>query len=375
MSIKSGFWLQYASQKGDDLVDLVDDLAADGYRPGVVFAPVGAPARLARLYGEARADGEAFLDPSGFLLDGESRPQRANNFPWLDRSYGRPDDLVGWTRWMETSLEHQLSDDFLDGADEPTILVTPSPQLTASTGTDELYTVIDAATAARASIAGGRECWLGIAVDRDYLRNDARLTELADAVVTAGFPGVIFRCFQAELTPITDHRLLDGLRELVEGCAGGDVEIFLPSAGWMGWLATAWGAAGYSGGLPKSSWIDRMPTPMRYTGRRESIFERQLLRHVPVVVHEQLMDDDGYDECPCDSCAAMDGDYDAEEAKLHQIRVAHAWSGDLRPLNSIGRRRAIRSRINEAIDFRDNLPRALQTRAKAGFLDTWLALV
>jgi hypothetical protein len=143
----------------------------------------------------------------------------------------------------------------------------------------------------------------------------------------------------------------------------------------MGWLASAWGATGYSGGLSKGSWVDRMPTPMRNPGRRESIFERHLLRHILWALHEQLVNDDGYDECTCDSCEAMDGDYDAHEATLHQIRVAHAWSGELRPLNSIGRRRAIRGRIDEAIDFRDDLPRALRDRADAGFLDTWRALV
>ena len=39
----AGFWLQYASQNADDLVGLADDLAVTGYRPGVVFCPVGGP--------------------------------------------------------------------------------------------------------------------------------------------------------------------------------------------------------------------------------------------------------------------------------------------------------------------------------------------
>jgi hypothetical protein len=375
VSIGSGFWLQHAAQNADGLVALADDLSDDGYRPGVVFSPVGSPNRLSGLYGRARSRGEAFIDPSGFLIDRDRSHQREMNFPWLDASYGRPSDLGGWTEWIEESIRHQLSPELLSLADEPSILVTASPQLTASTGTAELYMVIDAAAAARDSEAGGRECWLGVCVDRDYLRNDARLTELGDAVVTSGFPGVVFRFFQSELTPITDRRLLDGLRELVEGCAGAGVEIFLPSAGWVGWLAGAWGARGYSGGLSKSSWFDRMPTPMRYTGRRESIFEPQLLRHVAWSLHERLADEADYEECSCSSCAAMGGRYDAEEAKIHQIRVAHAWSEQLRPLNAIGRRRAIRARLDSAIDFRDDLPRGLRDRADAGFLDTWRALV
>jgi len=375
VSIESGFWLQYAAQNADALVGLADVLADDGYRPGVVFTPVGSTNRLSRLYGKARSSGEAFIDPSGFLLDRDRSHQREVNFPWLDASYGRPTDLNGWTQWVEESIRHQLSAELLSLADEPSILVTASPQQIASTGTAELYTIIDAATAARDSEAGDRECWLGVCVDRDYLRNAARLTELADAVVTAGFPGVIFRFFQSELTPISDQRLLDGLRELVEGCAGADVEIFLPSGGWVGWLSRAWGALGYSGGISKSSWFDRMPTPMTNPGRRDSIFEPQLLRHVQWSLHEQLTDEADYEECSCASCARMGGAYDADEAKLHQIRVAHAWSDELRPLNTIGRRRAIRARLDAAIDFRDALPHTLRDRADAGFLDTWRALV
>jgi hypothetical protein len=375
VSIETGFWLQYPAQRAEELIALADDLAADGPRPGVVFAPVGASSRLARLYQHARDRGEAFVDPSGFLLDRDSTAQRAANYPWLDATYGRPTDAGTWTTWMTESLEHQLSNDLRGAADEPSILVTPSPQLTAATGTAELYAVLDAAEAARVDVAGDRECWLGIAVDRDYLRLDARLTELADAVVTAGFPGVVFRCFQTELPPIGDRRLLGGLRDLVEGCASGDIGVFLPNAGWVGWLALAWGATGYSAGLTKGSWFDRMPTPMRNPGRREYIFEGQLLRHESWAIHQQLAADPGYEDCSCRSCRAMQGAYDADNAAVHQIRVAHAWTSELRGLNLVARRRAIRSRLEDSVEFRDSLPRALRDRADAGFLDTWLALV
>jgi hypothetical protein len=373
--MEEGFWLQYASNYADEFVSFADDLAVDGYRPGVVFAPVGAPARLSRLFAKARAQGAAFLDPSGFLIDRAPSPQRENNFPWLDVSYGRPNDVDGWTPWMEQSLEHQLSQDLRQGATAPTIVVTPSPQLSAAVGMEELYAIVDAATAARDSTAGESECWIGIAVDRDYLREEARLTELANALVTAGFPGVVFRCFQGELAPVTDRRLLEGLRELVEGCAGGDVGIFLPNAGWMGFLTLAWGATGFSGGLSKGSWFDRMPTPMTNPGRRETIFERQLLRHVRWTLHEQLLGEDGYEGCACRSCVAQDGRYDANEAKLHQIRVAHEWSDDLRALNLVARRHFIRGLLVSATDFRDSLPRTLRDRTEANFLNTWLSLV
>jgi len=345
VSITDGFWLQYPAQKADDLVDLAGDLAATGYRPGVVFAPVGAPERLTRLYGRARGAGEAFLDPSGFLIDRDAGARRAQNFPWLDPSYGRPTDVATWAAWMSESLRHQLSNDFLGGADDPSIIVTPSPQLTAATGTAELYAVLDAAEAARDAVVAGPECWLGIVVDRDYLRLDARLTELADAVVTADYPGVVLRVFQTDLPPVADRRLLSGLRDLVEGCAGSGVKVFLPNSGWIGWLALAWGATGYSAGLSKGSWFDRIPTPMRNPGRREYIFEPQLLRHESWAIHQQLAADPAYRGCTCVSCQAMGGAFDSDHSAVHQIRIAHAWSDGLRPLNSIGRRRAIRDRI------------------------------
>ena len=211
MSLESGFWLQYATQRSATLVGLADDLAGDGYRPGVIFVPLGAPRTLRSLYDRDRPRGGAFLDPCGHLIDRVTSTRRATNFPWLDISFGSPNNVASWTDWMETSLEHQLSDDLLDGADEPSIVVTPSPQLAAATGTRELYTIIDSATATRDAYDGEPECWLGLDVDRDYLRNVTRLTELANAVVTAGFPGVVLRCFQLELPPITDRRLLDGL--------------------------------------------------------------------------------------------------------------------------------------------------------------------
>jgi hypothetical protein len=353
------------------LVALPDDLAADGYRPGVIFAPVGGPRTLRELYGRARARGEAFLDPSGHLIDRPSSTRRAENFPWLDALYGRPTDVARWRDWMQISLGHQLSADLIGGSDEPSIVVTPSPLLTAATGAAELYTILDAANATRDEYDGLPALWLGLDIDRDFLRNPARLTEFANAVVTSGYPGVVLRCFQLELPPITDRRLIEGLRELVEGCAATDIGIALPGSGWLGWLASAWGATAWSGGISKSSWVNRIPTPMNNPGRRATIFEPQLLRHVQWDVHEELASTAEYKHCVCRSCQTMAGIHDAHEANIHQIRVAHVWSNETRGLNAHALRRRTREHVDEAIDFRDGLPLALRTRVEAGFLNTW----
>jgi hypothetical protein len=371
----SAFWLQYGSQNSDELVGLAADLERTGSRPGVVFVPVGAPERLKRLYQLARGGGEAFLAPSGFLLDRKESPQRRKNFPWLEQAYRRPTDVAGWAQWMEHALEHQLSEDLRGNAAEPSLLVTPAPQLTGAAGTQELYDIVDAATAARDSTAGGRECWLEIVVDRDYLRQEARLTELANTIVTAGFPGVVFRCFHSELPPVSDRRLLEGLRELVEGCAGADIGFFLPNSGWLGWLAMAWGSMAFSGGLARSSWYDRMPGAMANVPKRQMIFEHQLIRHVDWTLHTSLMKVPEYRACACASCEAMGRVYQQDLERVHQLRVAHAWSDDLKPRNIVGRRQTIRTQLDAAIDFREALPIRMRERAESGFLDTWRALV
>ena len=61
--------------------------------------------------------------------------------------------------------------------------------------------------------------------------------------------------------------------------------------------------------------------------------------------------------------------------EIHQIRIAHAWSNETRGFNPHALRRAIRDRIDGAIEFRDSLSRPMQSRVDAGSLDTWRGLV
>jgi hypothetical protein len=373
VTVVHGFWLQHGSQGADQLVSLADDLEQVGARPGVIFAPVGTPAKLKQLYQRVRERGEAFLDPSGYLLDRGPSPQRRGYFPWLEQKYKRPTDVAKWTDWMKFSLEHQLSERLRGEGSGPSIVVTPSPQLTAAAGTDELYAIVDAANVVRGLMA--EECWLGVVVDRDYLRQETRLTELANTLVTAGFQGIVFRCFHSELAPVTDRRVLEGVRELVEGCAAAGIGILLPNSGWLGWLAMAWGATGFSGGLAKSSWYDRMPGAMANVQRKETFFEPQLIRHVSWTVHSSLAQVAKYIACACTSCSVMGDAYEPDLAKVHQIRIAHGWNESLRSENVVARRRKIRARLDAAIDFRDDLPVRLRERTEASFLDTWRALV
>lgn len=375
--IQGGYWLQHTRNEADALVAFADVLVpTPAGRPGVVLTPVNNPTTLQGLYERARSRGEAFLDPCGFFIDlRDPSRYRQRDFPWLDATYPRPTTTAEWRTWMRLSLDHQLSPALHGTAPPPSILVTPSPQLTAAAPAQELYSVLDAALDERDATAGGHECWIGVVVDRDFLRTESHLTRLANAVVSLDVPGILLRFFQTELAPVSDRRGLEGLREVVSACAANDIAVLLPNAGWAGWLAMGWGAVGFSGGFPKSSWFDRTPSGMANVPRRDAIFEPQLLRHVRWTEHEELIRQPGYLPCWCDSCQAMAGSWDADEAKRHQIRVANEHGATLRALSDThDRRRAIRAQLDDAIAFRDSLPTLLRERVLAGFLDTWRAL-
>jgi len=375
--IEGGYWLQHTRNEADALVSFADVLApTPAGRPGIVLTPANTPSTLRGHYERARTGGETFLDPCGHFMD-QKPPSKARqrDYPWLDASYTRPTTTDEWRAWIRQSLEHQLSPGLQGVAPPPSIIVTPSPQLEASASPQELYSVLDAALDERDATAGGHECWIGVVVDRDFLRTDLHLTRLANSLVSLDVPGVVLRCFQGELAPLSDRRLLEGLREVVSACAANDIAVLLPNGGWVGWLAMSWGAHGFSGGFTKGSWFDRTPGPLTNVPRYEAIFEPQLLRHVRWEVHEELTRRPGHSPCWCDSCQVMAGTWDADEAKRHQVRVANENGATLRALAEHERAAAVSGQIDDGIAFRDSLPALLRNRVGASFLDTWRALV
>jgi hypothetical protein len=375
VTVAEGFWLEYTARGADGIVGLADDLSATGSRPGVVIPPVVSPARMATVYRAARRRGDVIVDPAGYYLDRDGSVRRREWYPWLDEQYGRPQSRSEWVAWMQESIQHQQSSALHGGTGAPSVLVTPCPQLTAS-DPGELYRVLDAARDVRDALGSSTECWLSINVDRESVREDVPLTRLADAVVDSGAPGVLLRCFQRDLAPVGDRRLIEGLRELVGGCEGADIPVLMPNAGWLGWLALGWGATAYSGGLSKGSWYDRMPTPMNRPLPSDRIFERALLTHVTWQLHEDLARMPGYVPCACASCLAMAGTFDAEESKVHQIRVAHRETDAVVANAGVSVRAGhLRSILDAAIAFRDSLPIVYRERARAGFLDTWRAVL
>lgn len=107
--VAGGFWLQYGNREAADLVAFADDLArTSAGRTGVCFGPLNGPTTLEPLYRQARAAGEAIVDPHGYLLDLDHTARSRKNFPWLAQT-PRPATQGEWERWMQHSLQHQMS--------------------------------------------------------------------------------------------------------------------------------------------------------------------------------------------------------------------------------------------------------------------------
>lgn len=209
-----------------------------------------------------------------------------------------------------------------------------------------------------------------------YARENPHLTRLANSIVSSDVTGIVLRAFHGELPPATDRRYLEGLRELTHAAYAGGIELLLPNAGWLGWLALSWGAWGFSGGLAASTWGDREPAPMQRPDEPSNpYFEPQLLRTVRWRVHLDLAADPSYQRCPCPECGSLGSNYDADLATRHQLWWANEEAARLAPLARPQRQFSVAGRLDAAIVFRDGLPQALRQRVGAGFLDTWRALV
>jgi hypothetical protein len=374
---RAGFWLHYGTNHGALLVAYADDLAKEpGGRPGVIMAPVGVTGTVNRLFQESRK-GDAIVDPSGHILDLLPHgTQRGQNFPWLNQA-ARPVSQQQWETWMNAGVDHQLSPALRGTGPEPSFIITPSPLIRAAGGTSALYVILDAANAVRAAHAPARNLWMGLTVDRDYLRDRPHQIRLANMVVGLGAPGLVLRAFHRDLPPISDLAYLTGLREVTYAAATASIDLLLPCSGWLGWLAMAWGAWGFSAGLAGTTWADREPGRLNQPDEPPNyFFEHQLLRPVRWTDHEALARRSDYIPCTCPECSSMGSSYDKSFAQRHHLWWANREAVALTALPTVAQRQAaVAARLADAITYRDGLPDALKRRVDAGFLDTWQGLV
>ena len=402
MRTPRGFWLQLSARHRDEVLALRHEWAqSDEGAPGVVLAPVTTREKLVEA-ARACEDERVFLDPCGYLFDRASTARSRRYFPWLvgpvdavgeddpdddpsdevaelweadgDESVHcqRPETIDEWVAWMRESIEHDVA--LFESADrEPSLLVSPCPLIESMVAEHELTSVADAYRQLKIEYPNLAPSFC---VGPEFTRTEPGVTRLANTLVGLQPSAVLLRCFQTALPPIGDSAYLVGLREIVGACASNDIAVLLPNSGWVGWLATGWGAHAYSGGATQSSWYDRAPTPMNQPPRVDRIHDRPLITRREFDLGPDLKAVDDYEPCDCASCEKMGGIFSEPLARMHQMRVARSESlaaDDLQELEA--RRLLIRGRLTEADQLWRSLPVDLQQSISGRHLGLWGDLV
>ena len=371
-----GFWLQLSSRYRDEVLALRHEWAqSDEGAPGVVLAPVTTRARLVET-ARACEDERVFLDPCGYLFDRAPTARSRRYFPWLvgdgSAHFQRPETIDEWVAWMRESIEHDV--DLFESADrEPSLLVSPCPLIESMVAHHELTSVADAFRQLETEYPNLAPSFC---VGPEFTRTEAGVTRLANTLVGLQPSAVLLRCFQTALPPIGDHQYLEGLREIVRACASNGIAVLLPNSGWVGWLATGWGAHAYSGGATQSSWYDRAPTPMNQPPRVDRIHDRPLITRREFDLGPDLEAVDDYEPCDCASCEEMGRIFSEPLARMHQMRVARSESlaaDDLQELEA--RRLLIKGRLTEADRLWRSLPTRLRRSIDGRHVSLWADLV
>lgn len=188
-------------------------------------------------------------------------------------------------------------------------------------------------------VAGDDPMFVNLCLPRRWLTEPELRTRLLNEVVESSERLWYIRVRWGVMSPrygqLRDQALLEGYRELVGVMSSEDRNLILPNTGLTGWLATAWGAAGFSTGTSASeqAFADQPQIRMRRGAqrvRRPRYFERGFLHTVDVTTHAALLAEKNYAGCDCEFCDELDADdpdvdpttWNPEAASLHYLLQA-----------------------------------------------------
>jgi hypothetical protein len=214
-----------------------------------------------------------------------------------------------------------------------TALLTPTGWLPGANPQIEIKSAMDWVRATRA--AGASEPLLvSLTLPRVWLETDSHrailLREIVDSNEVAWYIRVLWKPLTPRYGQLRDAALLRGYQELASTASGEGKVLILPNTGFLGWLATGWGASGLSAGPGMSELafaealhfrakkgVAQPPAKSRY-------FESMLLHTVDLDTHIRLLAEQGYQCCDCPYCKTLQASsppagasWSREEASLH----------------------------------------------------------
>jgi len=235
----------------------------------------------------------------------------------------RPD-----ANWISNYLEMQRN----VGA---TALLTPTGWLPGLDPQREINGAMDWVRATRA-INPAEPLVVSLALPRTWLESPphlaALLRELIDSNEVAWYVRVLWPPMTPRYGQLRESGLLRGYRELASTASGEGKVLILPNSGFLGWLATGWGASGLSAGMGMAEQAFAEIAQVRtrrgaaMPPRKSRYFEPGLLHTVDLDTHIRLLAEQGYVSCTCPYCQRLraaaptaNGTWDRDQVALHYL--------------------------------------------------------
>lgn len=322
----------------------------------------------------SRAPLDPLLADTGWRLERPKIDGKATA-SWIRRK--APTTRGEWTRFVDEAITAQraLGTDYL---------VVPGVEIHGAHRIDQLQRQVAAARSAYSARLAQDPDWLmRVCVHDEWIRDSQQRISLLDEL--SDLPdafGVALHVRWGRRNVAIDRDSLEALSVVVRALARDDRDVFLLRSGVIGWLATAWGAAGWSAGLAKGSWSDEGRVPSRRakgSTNKKWFFEHSLLQWVEDADHKRLAADAGYKSCKCSFCNQLtSGASWTPAAPQHALYALARLADKTAAATAADRAKAVRGALRRAqTDWSNcNAGQILRTRAQAApHLDLWQSLV
>lgn len=231
-------------------------------------------------------------------------------------------------------------------------------------------------------LKAGERLALNLTLGPDWLRDpDLRDDLLAELIEMRQF-GIWYVRVQWPSTAKSWHQphdknLLDGYKELAATARDQGRRLLLPQTGLTGWLALAWGAAGYGTGTSGTGQAFLRESDGGGGGNGtspvERYFEKQLLHFAERTAHPVLERDPAYVKCTCPYCPSLlaTEPWSALDAGHHYLHTAGMLTAEVAPAGtgSSKIRSAVADKVRDAITFAAD--KRLTGHSIPGHLGAW----
>lgn len=261
------------------------------------------------------------------------------------------------------------------------LLLTTGRALDPKDPPGSLAAAVDDGDEALSLLKPGERLALNVTVGPDWLRDSDLLDDMLAELIEMRQFGIWYVRVQWPSTAKSwhqpgDENLLAGYKKLATAAREQRKRLLLPQTGLTGWLALAWGAAGYGTGTSGTIQAFLRESDKGGGGGTppvERYFEQQLLHFVERTTHPVLERDPAYIKCTCPYCASLltEETWSHRDAGHHYLHAAGTLTAEVAP-SGAGHsqvRAAVTDKVRAAARFAEGKP--LTGHSIPAHLGTW----